>query len=59
MLPRAARTRSLRGQEHLVELIEHGAAADAEAHWRRHLQAAMRNHSGELTTRVVELLHHS
>jgi DNA-binding FadR family transcriptional regulator len=56
MLPRAARARSLRGQERLVELIELGAAADAEAQWRRHLQAAMRNHGGELTTRVVELL---
>jgi DNA-binding FadR family transcriptional regulator len=56
MLPRAARTRSLRGQERLVELIELGSAADAEAHWRRHLQAAMRNHGGERTTRVVELL---
>ena len=58
MLPRAARSRSLRGQEQLVELIELGAAADAEEHWRRHLQHAMKHHGGELNRRVVELLDH-
>jgi len=58
MLPRAARSRSLRGQEQLVDLIELGAAADAEEHWRRHLQHAMKHHGGELNRRVVELLDH-
>ena len=59
MLPRAGRTRSLTSQEQLLELIELGAAADAEEHWRRHLRNAMRTHGGELERRVVELLDHT
>jgi GntR family transcriptional repressor for pyruvate dehydrogenase complex len=59
MLPRAARARSLRSQERLVELISLGAASDAEAQWRAHLQAATKDHSSELNTRVIELLDHA
>jgi DNA-binding FadR family transcriptional regulator len=58
MLPRPARARSLRSQERLVDLIAAGDAEAAEDHWRAHMRASRRDHSGELTTRVIDLLDH-
>ena len=58
ILSAAARRRSLRSQEHLVELIEAGAAEEAESHWRRHLENAARRHPEGLGTKIVELLDH-
>jgi GntR family transcriptional regulator, transcriptional repressor for pyruvate dehydrogenase complex len=58
LLPRAARAKSLRSQERLVELIAAGDGAAAEEHWRAHLLSSTKNHSGELNTRVIDLLDH-
>ena len=59
ILSAAARRRSLRSQEHLVELIEAGAAEEAESHWRRHLENERRErHPEGLGTKIVELLDH-
>jgi DNA-binding FadR family transcriptional regulator len=59
MLPRPARLKSIRSQQRLVELIAAGDAAGAEEHWRGHMHSSAKNHSGELNTRVIELLDHS
>jgi GntR family transcriptional repressor for pyruvate dehydrogenase complex len=54
-----AKTRGLKSFEKLVEYIEQGDGAGAEAHWRRHtslVERAMRNWSP--AERVIDLLDH-
>ena len=58
LLSASARQRSLRSQEKLVDLIEAGAADEAELHWRRHLERAAKRYPEGLGTKIVELLDH-
>lgn len=58
LLPRPARLKSLRSQTRLVELIAAGDGQGAEDHWRLHMHASAKGHSGEANTRVIELLDH-
>jgi GntR family transcriptional repressor for pyruvate dehydrogenase complex len=54
----ATRRRGLRSQEHLVELIGKGEAAEAEAHWRSHMSIVNRVMLGQDAKTVIDLLHH-
>ena len=50
------RRRGIRSQQKLVELIEAGKAAEAEAHWRAHMAVAGRVLLGQRATTVVDLM---
>ena len=52
------RRRGLRSQERLLDLIEAGEGAEAEAHWRAHMHVVGRVMLGQKASTVVELLHH-
>ena len=54
----ATRRRGIRSQEHLVELIKHGEAAEAEEHWRSHMAVVARVMLGQDSETVIDLLHH-
>ena len=54
----ATRRRGIRSQERLVELIEAGKAAEAEAHWRTHMGVVGRVLLGQRATTVVDLTDH-
>jgi DNA-binding FadR family transcriptional regulator len=56
--PMATRRRGLRSQEHLVELIETGQAAEAEEYWLSHMSIVSRVMLGQDAKTVVDLLHH-
>jgi DNA-binding FadR family transcriptional regulator len=52
------RQRGIRSQERLIELIAIGAANDAEAHWRAHMEAVGKVMIGHMATTAVDLLNH-
>jgi DNA-binding FadR family transcriptional regulator len=54
----AVRRRGIRSQERLLELLESGDGAAAEAHWRAHMQIVGRVMLGQDAATVVDLLHH-
>lgn len=54
----ATRRRGIRSQERLVELIEAGKAAEAEAHWRTHMTVVGRVLLGQRAASVVDLMDH-
>jgi len=54
----AVRRRGLRSQERLLDLIEAGKGAEAEEHWRSHMQIVGRVMLGQGASTVVDLLHH-
>lgn len=53
----STRRRGLRSQRRLLELIEEGDAARAEAHWRAHMAVVGRVMLGQKASTVVDLLH--
>ena len=52
----ATRRRGIRSQQRLVELIEAGDAAEAEAHWRAHMTVVGRVLLGQRAATVVDLM---
>jgi len=52
----ATRTRGIRSQERLLELIAVGAGIEAEEHWRAHMAAVGKVMLGQRAKSVVELL---
>jgi GntR family transcriptional regulator, transcriptional repressor for pyruvate dehydrogenase complex len=52
------RQRGIRSQERLIELVAIGAANDAEAHWRTHMDAVGKVMIGHMAKTVVDLLNH-
>ena len=54
----ATRRRGLRSQERLVELIDAGEAAAAEAHWGTHMAVVGRVLLGQRASTVVDLMDH-
>jgi DNA-binding FadR family transcriptional regulator len=54
----ATRRRGIRSQERLVELIEAGKAAEAEAHWREHMTVVGRFLLKQGATTVIDLMNH-
>lgn len=54
----AVRRRGIRSQERLIELIAIGAAFDAEAHWRAHMDAVGKVMIGQEARSVIDLLDH-
>ena len=54
----AVRRRGIRSQERLLDLLEAGDGAAAEAHWRSHMQVVGRVMLGQEASTVVDLLHH-
>jgi DNA-binding FadR family transcriptional regulator len=54
----ATRRRGIRSQERLVELIEAGDAAGAEAHWRTHMTVVGRVLLGQSAATVIDLVNH-
>ena len=52
------RRRGLRSQERLLDLIEAGNGAEAEEHWRSHMQVVGRVMLGQGASTVVDLLDH-
>jgi GntR family transcriptional repressor for pyruvate dehydrogenase complex len=54
----ATRRRGLRSQERLIELIEAGAAGDAEEHWRSHMDAVGKVMLGQSAKSAIDLLDH-
>lgn len=54
----AGRRRGLRSQARLLDLIDDGDAAAAEAHWRTHMQVVGRVMLGQHAATVVDLLDH-
>ena len=54
----ATRRRGIRSQERLLQLIEAGDGAEAEEHWRAHMQVVGKVMLGQEASTVVDLLHH-
>jgi GntR family transcriptional regulator, transcriptional repressor for pyruvate dehydrogenase complex len=54
----STRRRGLRSQAHLLELLDAGDGAAAEAHWRSHMQVVGKVLLGQEAETVVDLLHH-
>lgn len=54
----ASRRRGIRSQEHLVDLIEKGKAAEVEAHWQSHMSIVSKVMLGQDAETVIDLLHH-
>ena len=54
----ATRRRGIRSQERLVELIEAGKAAEAEAHWREHMTVVGRFLVKQGAATVIDLMNH-
>jgi GntR family transcriptional repressor for pyruvate dehydrogenase complex len=54
----SVRRRGMRSQERLLDLIEAGKGAEAEEHWRSHMQVVGRVMLGHGASTVVDLLHH-
>ena len=54
----SVRRRGIRSQKRLLELIEAGDAAAAEAHWRDHMQVVGRVMLAQDAATVIDLLHH-
>lgn len=54
----AVRRRGIRSQERLLELLDAGDGAAAEAHWRAHMQAVGRVMLGQAAATVVDLMDH-
>jgi GntR family transcriptional regulator, transcriptional repressor for pyruvate dehydrogenase complex len=54
----AIRRRGIRSQQLLLDLLDAGDAAGAEAHWREHMQVVGRVMLGQEASTVVDLLHH-
>jgi GntR family transcriptional regulator, transcriptional repressor for pyruvate dehydrogenase complex len=54
----SVRRRGLRSQERLLDLIEAGNGAEAEEHWRSHMQVVGRVMLGQGASTVVDLLDH-
>ena len=54
----ATRRRGIRSQERLVELIEAGKAAEAEAHWREHMTVVGKFLVKQGAKTVIDLMHH-
>jgi GntR family transcriptional regulator, transcriptional repressor for pyruvate dehydrogenase complex len=52
------RRRGIRSQERLLDLIETGEGAEAEEHWRSHMQVVGRVMLGQRASTVVDLLDH-
>lgn len=52
------RERGIRSQERLIELIAIGAAFDAEAHWRAHMEAVGKVMIGQQARSVIDLFDH-
>ncbi len=52
------RRRGIRSQERLIELIAIGAAFDAEAHWRTHMDAVGKLMIGQAARSVIDLFDH-
>ena len=55
---RSVRRRGIRSQERLLDLIEAGEGAEAEEHWRSHMQVVGRVMLGQRASTVVDLLDH-
>jgi GntR family transcriptional repressor for pyruvate dehydrogenase complex len=54
----AVRERGIRSQERLVELVESGKTAEAEAHWRDHMAVVGKVILGQRAKTVVDLFDH-
>jgi DNA-binding FadR family transcriptional regulator len=54
----ATRRRGIHSQQRLLELLEAGDAAGAEAHWQSHMQVVGRVMLGQKASTVVDLLDH-
>lgn len=54
----STRRRGLRSQQRLLELLEAGDGAAAEAHWRAHMEVVGKVLLGQEAATVVDLLHH-
>lgn len=54
----SVRRRGIKSQARLVELIETGAASDAEQHWRTHMGVVGKVMLGQQATTVVDLMDH-
>lgn len=54
----ATRRRGIRSQEHLVDLIEKGKAAEVEEHWQSHMSIVSKVMLGQDAETVIDLLHH-
>jgi DNA-binding FadR family transcriptional regulator len=54
----ATRRRGIRSQRRLVELVEAGEAAPAEAHWSKHMGVVGRVLLGQRSTTVIDLMDH-
>jgi len=54
----SVRRRGIRSQERLLDLLDAGDEAAAEAHWRSHMQVVGRVMLGQDAATVVDLLHH-
>lgn len=54
----ATRRRGIRSQERLVELIEAGKPAEAEAHWREHMTVVGRFLVKQGAATVIDLMNH-
>lgn len=54
----AARRRAIRSQERMLELVDAGKAAEAEAHWREHMTVVGRFLQRQGATTVIDLSHH-
>ena len=54
----AVRRRGIRSQERLIALIELGASAEAEAHWREHMAAVGKVILGQRAKTVIDLFDH-
>ena len=54
----SVRRRGIRSQERLLDLLEAGDGAAAEAHWRSHMQVVGRVMLGQQASTVVDLIDH-
>ncbi len=54
----SVRRRGMRSQDRLLDLIEVGNGAEAEEHWRSHMQVVGRVMLGQRASTVVDLLDH-
>ncbi len=55
---RSTRQRGINSQHHLLNLLERGDGAAAEAHWRAHMGVVGKVMLGQEAATVVDLLHH-